>query len=100
MKTPDEIKKGLECCEQIGANCDGCPYYGECMLPFGDSPESDALAYIHRLERERDAAVKRLARYKKCIDCARYTDVVAVNMACDGCEFGSKWQWRGAQEVE
>lgn len=49
-RTPEEIKKWLECCAPFGANCGDCPYEGECMLPFGDDPESDALAYIQQLE--------------------------------------------------
>ena len=57
MKTPDEIKKGLE---------DGVPYHvhkGEAYLGYialagTQHKMSDALAYIQQLERERDAAVE------------------------------------------
>lgn len=48
MKTPDEIKKGLEC-----SDCKTCPYgddcmtYDECQMAIS----SDALAYIQQLER-------------------------------------------------
>ena len=49
-RTPEEIKKGLECCVSIAPKCDVCPYEGECLLPFGSEPESDALAYIQQLE--------------------------------------------------
>ena len=61
-RTPEEIKKGLECCGTSAARCDACPYDGECHLPFGSDPESDALAYIQQLERERDAAVEQLRK--------------------------------------
>lgn len=51
MKTPDEIKKGLECCAEASPGaCGHCPYvndcedFGACKLP------SDALAYINQLE--------------------------------------------------
>ena len=50
MKTPEEIKKGLECCSTSACKCFDCPYEGECHLPFGSDPESDALAYIQQLE--------------------------------------------------
>lgn len=51
MKTPEEIKKGLECCfneDGIDFACGECPYDeagSECGNLFGD-----ALAYIQQLE--------------------------------------------------
>jgi len=57
MKTPDEIKKGLECCAQPGFNsCKDCPYKGEC-----DKMENitDALAYIQQLEEKVSKLEKR-----------------------------------------
>lgn len=47
MKTPEEIKKGLECC--ISGDCDFCPYY-KAKMDCGDHLKSDALAYIQQLE--------------------------------------------------
>lgn len=53
MKTPEEIKRGLEC-----GNCDGCPYarWDEKTGQFADHHcefvETDALAYIQQLERD------------------------------------------------
>ena len=61
LKSPEEIKKGLECCNTVGANCDDCPYDGECMLPFGNNPERDALAYIEQLERREWELFERLS---------------------------------------
>ena len=52
MKTPDEIKKGLECCDHEG--CLGCPYDDTCEVHYVTCAK-DALAYIRQLERERDA---------------------------------------------
>ena len=47
MKTPDEIKKGLEICSSRG-DCAKCPYpEGEC---FSDLVEKDAHGYILQLE--------------------------------------------------
>lgn len=52
MKTPEEIKRGLECCvvdvDRV-ARCGDCPYLGvseACKLVIG----RDALAYIQQLE--------------------------------------------------
>lgn len=50
MKTPEEIKKGLERCKN-NAHCDSCMSAYHCQL------ESDALAYIKQLEGERNAVV-------------------------------------------
>lgn len=112
IKTPDEIKKGLE---------DGVPYHvhkGEACLGYIALAEtlhkmSDALAYIQqleaantelltkceRLERERDAAVNELIgtcsvcrweETKKCGSCHFNSDAWNV------CE--SNWEWRGVKE--
>ena len=46
MKTPEEIKKGLEICI-VDKNCRDCPYNnGNCGMQL----EIDALAYIQKLE--------------------------------------------------
>lgn len=45
MKTPEEIKKGLEICG--GYDCRGCPYYG---TKCDKGLNNDALAYIQQLE--------------------------------------------------
>ena len=48
MKTPDEIKKWLECCTH--GTCNSCPYFGdECD---SDREVIDALEYIQQLERK------------------------------------------------
>jgi len=54
MKTPDEIKRGLECCVSSIHVCEDCPYEScngvtrrrTCV----DELEADALAYIQQLE--------------------------------------------------
>lgn len=47
MKSPEEIRKGLECCIDPDGNCFECPYNnGFCDA----SLERDALAYIRQLE--------------------------------------------------
>ena len=50
MKTPDEIKKGLECCVN-GYKCSKCcPYYLGKITKCTSDLSRDALAYIQRLE--------------------------------------------------
>ena len=48
MKTPDDIKKGLECCRK--GNCKGCPYKEGEYIDCQEQLEKDALAYIEQLE--------------------------------------------------
>lgn len=63
MKTPDEIKNGLEHCT-VGRCGEECPYFTEIDLPFGheqgcdDSLLPDTLAYIIDLEAN-DSQVKK-----------------------------------------
>lgn len=46
-KSPEEIKKGLECCSKTD-KCPECPYIGEDYC--ATKKNVDALAYIQRLE--------------------------------------------------
>lgn len=54
MKTPEEIKKGLECCSIDDLHCgQGCPYKDDCLEEARyKGLESDAFAYIQQLEAE------------------------------------------------
>jgi hypothetical protein len=69
MKTPEEIKKGLEQCAET-ETCEHCHYHDDCMEVFRNTPlTKDALAYIQQLEsrlaqveRERDGAVSDISR--------------------------------------
>ena len=65
MKTPDEIKKALECCFYESAQCRDCPYY-----PTTCDRElvRDAREYIRQLEAELEDMT---ARYKIADDCAK-----------------------------
>lgn len=112
MKTPDEIKKGLECC-QYGL-CNPCPYDGESC---GEGKNADALALIQQFEadnaekdkrigglekeiaavkRERDAAVKDISRGSRCSVCKKFFK----NNDGVGCSGGVyciplNFEWRG-----
>lgn len=128
MKTPEETKKGLECCA-IVKTCYECPYgpiaNAECM----DNVDSDALAYIHQLEadnRKKDdqiwelinssdedrEAIRQLARkldavmrdlgsiqgWQLCARCKNHIDSEYINIVCMECINGSNWEWRGMEE--
>lgn len=68
MKTPEEIKKGLEVCtrdaNEMLRECEGCPYYIENNFLCGISNmQKDALAYIEQLEEriaKRDDYIQKL----------------------------------------
>ena len=47
-KTPDEIKKGLECCTSRDCGGSKCPYFNE--KSCNATKSADALAYIQQLE--------------------------------------------------
>lgn len=51
MKTPEEIKKGLECCSTYN-DCQSCPYDDKVEKGWGCCVQrnEDALAYIQQLE--------------------------------------------------
>ena len=60
MKTPEEIKKGLETCI-VDKNCRGCPYNnGKCGMQL----EIDALAYIQQLENHIGELTEKVAQPK------------------------------------
>ena len=60
-KTPEEIKKGLECC--IESTCEPCcPYGNAANCNFAIYLLEDALAYIRQLDEEREAAIAHSGR--------------------------------------
>lgn len=100
MKSPEEVKKGLECCKS-NPTCSLCPYYedDDCQMM-----EADALAYIQQLEQERDTLLADLTVAcadvpNPCLVCGHYR----TDWAKPGCELNGltcKWCWRGVQEVK
>lgn len=102
-RTPDEIKKGLECCTSRDCGGSKCPYFNEKSCNAVKS--ADALSYIQQLEEERDAAVADL-RYA-----VSHPHTAGVCYACkhhDDCQFqddcdimdNNHWEWRGVQKEE
>ena len=58
MKSPDDIKKGLECCSEDG--CKKCPYWEDCHMADGFSElAGDALALIQQLQEDLQLEKKR-----------------------------------------
>ena len=51
MRSPDEIKKGLACCEKASEEaCEHCPYSKGCDRFEAGNLYRDAIAYITQLE--------------------------------------------------
>lgn len=102
MKTPEEIKKGLGCCQTI-VRCSICPYHdiGNIVAECTAKLSEDALAYIQQLEsrlaqveRERDAAVADLQLYAGCKVCMHGD--FKFTQECMDCSYdNNNWQWRG-----
>ena len=109
MRTPDEIKKGLECCTPKyeayrWKTCEPkCPYSADIGVECRIQLMTDALAYIQQLERERDAAVRDMTEIGNacgtCYSCKHWDEKHPT--ACDRFLNGMDcWEWRGVQEVE
>ena len=63
MKTPEEIKKGLECCSVVA--CGSCPYEYYCNLENGYVKISnDALAYIQQLENQIGELTEKVSQFE------------------------------------
>lgn len=113
MKSPDDVKKGLEHCIN-GTSCRGCPYCEECAIASDCNPmHKDLQEYIKQLqdetaeqaerikqlETERDAAVNFL-RSMGCDTCM-YDDYDGSEPPCINCTAKRDyWMWRGVQKEE
>ena len=79
-RTPEEIRKGLECCKPVWVDnhwktCDvKCPYIENVGEFCRTQLVADALAYIQQLERERDAAVDDIELGVCCETCKHDND--------------------------
>ena len=129
MKSPDEIKKGLECCMDYQNCTEGedpqCPYYDaqRCM----EALLADALAFIQQLqaenaekdarikqlEAERDAAVEDMKQAAIYLCCAckkyhpavrgvshHYCEVIGERDDFTGAISCGMFEWRGVQKEE
>ena len=121
MKTPEEIKKGLECCAKNSTlACIECPYRIDkregkpCFdMLLTDVKELHSILNqrLAQTERERDAAVKDMERHKDCctckhqynhFECGRENGCAGCPNAECHCSIGDTteecWQWRGVCE--
>ena len=121
-RTPDEIKKGLECCADGNIECAGnCVFDDDINLCFPDCVKllmTNALALIQQLqaqnaekdarikqlEAERDAAVEALKSFGGCMACTN-ANVLKRDSPCkecilDGLVTRDYWMWRGVTKEE
>lgn len=99
MKTPDEIKLGLEKCIGI-ASCDSCDYQDKAVrFPFcAQYLMIDAKQYIRQLEAERDALIDALRKTDHDCDYCKHRmleDTDDVPCVCHDCIRNCNWEWRG-----
>lgn len=99
MKTPDEIKKGLECCLSDKRTCLECPYHIETV--GCRALDRDVFAYVLQLEsrlaqveKERDAAVNDCGRFP-CQTCEERENGDLCQMCVVKGSYRSLHQWRG-----
>lgn len=66
MKSPDEIKKGLECCAASAYKCEeDCPYREECRIgQGGKAMNEDAHALIQQLQDDNAEKDKRIQEHE------------------------------------
>ena len=121
VRTPDEIKKGLEEEIPVHYHIDGEPRLTPRLLMDMQWLHKDALALIQQLEKdkndlleerelndflrdkvkkleaERDAAVTGLKSNCTCPECKYFSD--EIQEPCRGCKPNdSKFEWRGGQK--
>lgn len=110
-KTPEEIKKGMECCAASYADCHReCPYKPDCdgsqilkdataLIQQLQAENAKKDARIQQLEAERNAAVAGLKSNCTCPECKYFSD--DIQEPCRGCKpTDSKFEWRGVQKEE
>lgn len=65
-KTPEEVKKGLECCAKNKPYpCNECPYERTFEEEWSCKLHSDALAYIQQLDEEKKQLQKRICDQRR-----------------------------------
>ena len=108
MKTPEEIKRGMEHCAEIG--CKDCPYEEDCkMFDEFTIPAEDAYLYIQQLEQDnaqKDERIRQLEREKEalinivkaCRYC-KYFSITRCTRPSKGIRLnGDCFEWRGVEE--
>jgi hypothetical protein len=116
-KTPDEIKKGLECCNNI-YSCPNCPYdNGDESWGCTVEKNADALALIQQLQAENEKKDARIQQLEAERDALLKYITDSTWAACDICKHGIDgasvldckhirevgvpcFEWRGVQKEE
>lgn len=104
MKTPEEIKRGMEHCAEIG--CKGCPYEEDCnMFDRFSIPAEDAYFYIQQLEKDnaqKDEHIMWLemmnAEYKHVLGYIKHAADMGVHGDADALAMFGINMGRGAEE--
>lgn len=94
MKTPEEIKRGLEHCASYNP-CFQCDYDARDWPRCVTRLHGDAKAYIQQLEREREVMIERVKG--SCYHC-KHGPTVASESPCADCIDGRYWEWRGVED--
>lgn len=109
MKTPEEIKLGLECCinsADLYNGCNLCPYNDEKFACF--EVQVDALAYIWQLEREKETLLAGIKLHGGICMMCKYYSTPEYELPCGNCcviypndrEAENLWEWRGVEEEQ
>ena len=99
MKTPEEIKKGLERCKDDRCICDECEF-SDGNVKKWRSLMGDALAYIEQLEERIDLM---LIQMRGDCGCCVYRGRPSYKSPCTECLCGNgrpMWEYEGLPEVK
>ena len=99
MKTPDEIKKGLERCKDDRCICDECEF-SDGNVKKWRSLMGDALAYIEHLEERIDLM---MIQMRGDCGCCVYRGRPSYKSPCTECLCGNgrpMWEYEGLPEVK
>lgn len=109
MKTPEEIKKGLECCSkpQLSNPCKDCPYDEcGCVEDGKANVTHDALTYIEQLEEQ--IMCMKIQMRGDC-GCCKHRNGLKINAwaitmskTCEECimqESRPNWEYEGLPEL-
>ena len=122
-KTPDDIKKGLECClgDTHAYHCDECPYADDesevddgcgdngiqlledalALIQQLQAENAEQAARIQQVEAERDAALETIYEMAECIteDVCEWCDGVECERLCmQHTILRPGFKWRGVQK--
>ena len=115
MKTPEEIKRGLEHCASYNP-CIQCDYDARDWPRCVTRLHGDAIAYIQQLEQDnaqKDERIRKLEREKGAMlrdmkawpacDACKHRKLLCARNPCSECrEAGNgktvMWEWRGVEE--